>query len=33
MGVITHYDLLIEENNAPFRLPPELKKFMAILMS
>lgn len=33
MDVITHYDLLIEENNAPFQLPPKLKKFIVILMS
>ncbi len=28
MDVITHYDLLIEENNDPFHDPPELKEFM-----
>ena len=28
MDVITHYDLLIEENNDPFQDPPELKEFM-----
>jgi len=28
MDVITHYDLLIEEDNDPFYDPPELKKYM-----
>lgn len=28
MDVITHYDLLIEENNDPFQDPPVLKEFM-----
>lgn len=28
MDIITHYDLLIEENNDPFQDPPELKEFM-----
>lgn len=28
MDVITHYDLLIEENNDPFQDPPKLKEFM-----
>ena len=28
MDVKTHYDLLIEENNDPFRDPPELRKYM-----
>ena len=28
MDVITHYDLLIEENNDPFRDPPTLRAYM-----
>lgn len=28
MNVITHYDLLIDENNDPFRDPPELQEYM-----
>jgi 2-polyprenyl-3-methyl-5-hydroxy-6-metoxy-1,4-benzoquinol methylase len=28
MDVITHYDLLIQENNDPFRDPPELRAYM-----
>ncbi len=28
MDVITHYDLLIDENNDPFRDPPELRAYM-----
>ena len=28
MDVITHYDLLIEEDNDPFYDPPELKEYM-----
>lgn len=28
MDVITHYDLLIEENNDPFRDPPMLQEYM-----
>lgn len=28
MDVITHYDLLIDENNDPFRDPPVLKEYM-----
>ena len=28
MDVKTHYDLLIEENNDPFRDPPALRKHM-----
>ena len=27
--VVRHYDLLIEENNDPFRDPPELQKYMS----
>ena len=29
MDVITHYDLLIDENNDPFRDPPELQAYMS----
>ena len=28
MNVITHYDLLIDEDNDPFRDPPELQEYM-----
>lgn len=28
MDVITHYDLLIYENNDPFRDPPALQEYM-----
>ena len=28
MDIKTHYDLLIEENNDPFRDPPVLQKYM-----
>ena len=28
MDVITHYDLLISENNDPFRDPPVLQEYM-----
>ena len=28
MNVITHYDLLIDENNDPFRDPPPLQEYM-----
>ena len=28
MDVKTHYDLLVEENNDPFRDPPALRKHM-----
>ena len=28
MDVIQHYDLLIEENNDPFRDPPVLQEYM-----
>ena len=28
MDIKTHYDLLIEENNDPFRDPPALRKYM-----
>ena len=28
MDTITHYDLLIEENNDPFRDPPALQEYM-----
>ena len=28
MDVQTHYDLLIKENNDPFRDPPALRKYM-----
>ena len=28
MNVITHYDLLIDENNDPFRDPPSLQEYM-----
>ena len=28
MDVITHYDLLIDEGNDPFRDPPELREYM-----
>ncbi|MBQ2881889.1 MAG: class I SAM-dependent methyltransferase, partial [Clostridia bacterium] len=29
MNVINHYDLLIDENNDPFRDPPELQEYMS----
>ena len=29
MNVITHYDLLIDENNDPFRDPPPLQEYMS----
>ena len=28
MDVITHYDLLVDENNDPFRDPPPLQEYM-----
>ena len=28
MDVKTHYELLVEENNDPFREPPTLRKYM-----
>ena len=28
MDTLTHYDKLIEENNDPFRDPPELQEYM-----
>ena len=28
MDVITHYDLLVDENNDPFRDPPSLQEYM-----
>ena len=28
MNIKTHYDLLIEENNDPFRDPPALRQYM-----
>ena len=30
MDVKTHYDMLIEENNDPFRDPPVLQKYMEL---
>ena len=30
MDVRTHYDLLIEENNDPYRDPPALQKYMEL---
>ena len=29
MDVITHYDMLIDENNDPFRDPPVLQDYMS----
>lgn len=29
MNIINHYDLLIDENNDPFRDPPELREYMS----
>ena len=29
MDVITHYDLLVDENNDPFRDPPPLQEYMS----
>ncbi|MBR4360915.1 MAG: hypothetical protein IKP32_09890 [Clostridia bacterium] len=31
MDIKTHYDLLIEENNDPFRDPPVLQKYNGIM--